>query len=290
MTRRQATPRTGASIREFLRFYVLVLLRDGAAMSSSQIREAIKDRSCENREFRSSGSVVVAERDLRLVLGQLARRGLIRQTQTGWRLTRAGREKLRAYEQGKGTRSRGKDRAARRLLQLMGPPGREETVLDVGTGEGYLALQVARAGYRVLGIDSGCFDYSSTSLQTARRQAAPMGGRIQFRRASVAGLKGMAGSFDYVVSSQAMHCMADQEAALRAVHELLKPHGRFLCMDFRVGSRRFLREGWHSLLAISREEWPAILRRCGFCEPDCHVASDYLIVQSSRCPDSVRDH
>ena len=274
-------PREGPSIREFLRYYVLVLLGERQT-SDEDIRRTIKRQSRENRDFRPSGPLLVEKRDLRLVLGQLRTRELIAHSEGNWRLTARGQDGLSGYEkQGKAGPS-GKERAARKLLKLMGEPRPGQTVLDVGTGEGFLAFKLADKGYRVLGIDSGGFDYSKNSIQSAVEKAESRGGRVEFRKASVADLAKTSDRFDYVVTSQAMHCMKEQTQCLEAVHLLLKPSGRFLCMDFLVGLEGFLHHGWHSFLAISREEWEELLPQCGFEEPSCYKAGDYLVVRARK--------
>ncbi len=57
-----------------------------------------------------------------------------------------------------------------------------------------------------------------------------------------------------------------------------------MCMDFLVGLDGFLHHGWHSFLAISREEWRQILPRCGFEAPTCRKAGDYLVVRAAKRP------
>jgi len=249
-----AKPREGPNIREFLRYYVLVLLKDGD-MSAQEMRPAIEEKSAGNREYRPERK---------------------------WRLTAPGQDRLASYEEQKEAKSNGKEKAARKLLKLMGPAVRGETVLDVGTGEGFLALKAADEGYRVLGIDSGDFDYSKDSIRSAIEKAKSRGGDVEFREVSVADLVGTHEGFDYVVTSQAMHCMKDQGRCLEAVHRLLKPGGAFLCMDFLVGLEGFMHHGWHSFLAISRQEWRQVLPQRGFEEVSCHKVFDYLLVRARK--------
>ncbi len=274
-------PRRGASIREFLRYYVLALLQR-RGLTAKALVLAIKEDSADNRTYRPSGQLLVDGRDLDTVLAQLRRRGLIEPVRSKWRLTKAGRRKLASYERQKEKRPGGKEKAARRLLKLMGPCRPGQQVLDVGTGEGFLAFKVAEEGCRVLGIDSGSFDYSKDSIETATQKAESQGGQVEFRQTPVANLRGMDGTFDCVVTSQAIHCMKDQFRCIEAIYGHLKPGGMFLCMDFLVGLEGFLHHGWHAFLAISRKEWEGLLPQCGFEEPRTYKTGDYLVVSARK--------
>ena len=155
-------------------------------------------------------------------------------------------------------------------------------MLDVGTGEGFLALALADAGFRVVGIDSGSFEYSKDSLQKAREEGRRRAGDIEFRQADIRQLDEPDDRFDYVVSSQAVHCMEDQHECLRAVYRLLKPGGRFLCIDFLVGVDGFLSHGFHCFLAMSREEWVEVLIEQGFVDVRMSELDDYLLIECSK--------
>jgi len=131
------TPRTGASIREFLRCHVLALARWRRRTVAGIISE-IKRKSACNRQIRRSGQLLIDGEELAQVLGHLERQRLIASSGKAWRLTRKGRRKLALYDQQRERGQDTKDRAARILLEWMGPR-RAGKVLDVGTGDGYLA-------------------------------------------------------------------------------------------------------------------------------------------------------
>ena len=160
-------------------------------------------------------------------------------------------------------------------------------MLDVGTGEGFLARKLARRGFRVLGIDSGAFDYSKGSIQKARQGVGSDNGRLEFRRADVTELPRPRPGFDYVVSSQAVHCMKDPPKCLEAIYHLLKPGGRFLVLDFLVGREGFFAHGFHCFLAISREEWAELLPAIGFDDIHMYKVKSYLVLDA-RKPSSER--
>jgi ubiquinone/menaquinone biosynthesis C-methylase UbiE len=171
--------------------------------------------------------------------------------------------------------------ATKLIARLKGTP-RGSYVLDVGTGEGFLAQKLARKGFRVLGIDSGIYDYSKDSIEKARQNMAAENGRLEFCKADITKLARPGAGFDYVVSSQAMHCMKNQRACLKAVHRLLKPGGRFLSLDFIVGLEGFRVHSFHCFLAISREEWQQMLPAIGFDDIHLEKVKDYLIVDARK--------
>ena len=286
---REPKARTGPSIREFLRYYVLVLLRSKQLTSRCIIGKIKRESAC-NRDYRASGQLLVGKEDLSRVLEQLKKKNLASTAGANWRLTRQGRGKLRIYKRQQGQCPDGKERAAQLLLKWMDRCQPGQRVLDVGTGEGYLAFKVADKGCCAVGIDSGSFNYSKDSVRKARQKAEGRGGQVEFLRTSVTSIRGRNESFDYVITSQAIHCMKDQHRCVKAIYRLLKPGGSFLCMDFAVGLKGFLQHGWHAFLGISKEEWKVLLGQCGFEEPRFRRVCDYLVVMArkgSRAKQSV---
>ena len=104
----------------------------------------------------------------------------------------------------------------------------------------------------------------------------------EFRQADICRLREPDECFDCIVSSQAVHCMDDQAQCLQAVHRLLKPGGRFMCSDFLVGLPSFLRHGFHCFLALSREEWVALLIEQGFANICMYELGDHLLLDCER--------
>jgi len=280
--------RSGASIREFLEYYVLVLL-GAKTRTMRKLVEEIKARSAENRSFRSSGVLHVGIRQTERVLYRLADQGWVRlRLPSGqWGITGAGRHARREMEQKSPHASDSKQPAASKLIALLKDGPRGSYVLDVGTGEGFLARKLARHGFRVLGIDSGAFDYSKDSIEKARENAGRRGGRLEFCTADVTELARPGRGFDYVVASQSIHCMKDQPKCLEAIYYLLKRGGRFLALDFLVGREGFLAHGFHCFLAISREEWAELLPAVGFDDIHMCKVKNYLVVDARR-PSSGR--
>lgn len=123
-------------------------------------------------------------------------------------------------------------RVVRRALVLR--PG--ERVLDIGTGPGLLAAEMAAEvgpGGRVCGID-----ISDSMLAIAQARAhAP----IEFRRGNANEIPYAEGSFDVAVSTQVFEYVADIPGALAELRRVLRPGGRVLLLDTDWGSIV-----WHS--------------------------------------------
>jgi SAM-dependent methyltransferase len=275
--------RCGPSIREFLTYYVLVLL----SAKRQRVRDLVKQieaRSAENRSYRSNGALRVNSREMERAVYSLADRGWVRLRPPGarWGITNAGRRARREMERMSRGTSDSKERAASKLISRLKEGPRGSYVLDVGTGHGFLARRLAKRGFRVLGIDSGAFDYSKDGIRKARESMGSGDGRLEFREADVTDLARPGRGFDYVVSSQAVHCMKNQRKCLRAIHRLLKPGGRFLSLDFLVGLEGFLAHGFHCFLAISREEWAQLLPPIDFDDIHTQKVRDYLIVDARK--------
>jgi len=119
------------------------------------------------------------------------------------------------------------------LLDLLDPAAGER-VLDLGCGTGHLAAEVAGRGATVVGVDA-----APDMIRTAREDHAAPGsdpdGRSggggyaapSFLRADARALP-FEGAFDAVLSNAVLHWIDDQDAALGAVADALRPGGRFV--------------------------------------------------------------
>jgi SAM-dependent methyltransferase len=277
--------RSGPGIREFLEYYLLVLL-SRRRRTAPELLEEISRRSKENQAYRKNGALCIERAEMEEVLRKLAHTKLINHEPKSRRwggTTAAGDRERKRIEQQYEDVPDSKERAADELVTLVSASGSKGYVLDVGTGDGFMAFKVAARGLDVLGIDSGRFDYSKDSIEKARESTVPaMSKRVEFRRADVTELRGMDGAFDFVVASQAVHCMNNQVKCLEAIHRLLKPAGQFISADLSVGVKGFLKHGFHCFLAISPEEWERLLPQCGFEPPRIHDLDDFIVVQAQK--------
>ena len=106
------------------------------------------------------------------------------------------------------------------------PPG--SRVLEVAPGPGYLAIELARRGFEVAGVD-----ISRSFVRMATDNARRAGLSIAFRHGDAAHLPFADQSFDYVVCRAAFKNFADPLAALNEAHRVLKPAGQASIFDLR---------------------------------------------------------
>ena len=276
--------RAGDGIREFLEYYIMVVLNEGAS-SKEKIAEVIQERSSDNVNYRTGSALRVADEEVESAVAVLMEQNRIKKCddEGAFELTDAGKKALEEANALKEKTSGSKGKAIEKLISLLDPCPPEKYILDVGTGEGYLAFNLADVGYKVLGIDSTNFGYSKESIQKANEKIDPEKGYdIEFRVADVKELADMENTFDYVVSSQAVHCMKDQCGCLKAIYHLLKPGGKFISADLLIGIIGFFAHGFHCFLALSKEEWEQVILECGYTNLKIHEVNDFCIVEAQK--------
>jgi len=100
-----------------------------------------------------------------------------------------------------------------------------QRVLDVGSGPGLLAAEMARAvgpAGHITGIDA-----SDPMLTLGQRRCADLGraARVRFVKADATALPFADASFDVAVSTQVYEYVAELPAALAALYRVLRPAG-----------------------------------------------------------------
>jgi ubiquinone/menaquinone biosynthesis C-methylase UbiE len=143
-----------------------------------------------------------------------------------------------------------------------------EKVLDIGSGPGLLAAELADEGADVLGVDP-----SESMLTMARRREIP---RARFEPGDALSLPVADDSFDAAVSTQVLEYVEDVAGALREARRALRPGGRLLVLDTDWDSivwhtadlermRRVL-AAWDAHLADPHlpRRLPGLLREAGF--------------------------
>jgi arsenite methyltransferase len=127
-------------------------------------------------------------------------------------------------------------RAVRTALAL----GQREKVLDIGSGPGLLACEMAADVGAVGSVDG--VDPSESMLALARGRRPPEGAaKIRFAAGDACSLPFAAERFDAAVATQVYEYVQDVPAALGEAFRVLRPGGRLLVLDTDWGSIV-----WHS--------------------------------------------
>lgn len=112
----------------------------------------------------------------------------------------------------------------RRLLEYS-QVGAGQTVLDIGTGTGHLAIaaaQIVGDHGQVIGID-----ISAGMLEQAQSKVNALGlSNVEFQLADAEALEYPANHFDRILCANTFPWMEDKEATLRLWYQFLKPGGR----------------------------------------------------------------
>jgi ubiquinone/menaquinone biosynthesis C-methylase UbiE len=161
-------------------------------------------------------------------------------------------------------------------------------LLDIGTGEGGIALELASRcpEVTILGIDR-----SSERIASATEAAERKGlqGRVYFQATDLRRTKFKSDYFDGVISNEALHRMEDPLSLLNEVARVVKRDGAVLVRDLRRPSR--LSSWWHTQwfgrkyprgmretflasvrAAYSYSEWQSLLR-----ESDLHGSAQIFV-------------
>ena len=112
-----------------------------------------------------------------------------------------------------------------RILDLVLPPGPLHA-LDVGCGTGFLSLELAARGHRVVGVD-----LAPAMLEAAGRKAAVQGLAARFETADAEQLPYPDKSFDLVISRHVLWTLPHPEAAIADWLRVLRPGGRLAIID-----------------------------------------------------------
>jgi demethylmenaquinone methyltransferase / 2-methoxy-6-polyprenyl-1,4-benzoquinol methylase len=135
----------------------------------------------------------------------------------------------------------GQDPGWRRFLVSRVPAGPEDTVLDLATGTGAVALELVRQkGCSVVGVDQ-----SPEMLAEARRRVAPAGDRVRLVEASAEELPFEDESFDGLTAAYLLRYLSDLPTGLRGLARVLRPGATASLLDFGVPPGEASRALWN---------------------------------------------
>jgi SAM-dependent methyltransferase len=123
---------------------------------------------------------------------------------------------------------------ARALGHLLPPVD----VVDIGCGEGYLTVEVARWAKRVVAVDRSASVLARAKALAGRRRAS----NITFKRGELERLPLDAAAMDISLLCQALHHSTDPERAVAEAVRVLRPGGKVLVLDLRAHDETWVRE------------------------------------------------
>jgi demethylmenaquinone methyltransferase/2-methoxy-6-polyprenyl-1,4-benzoquinol methylase len=148
-----------------------------------------------------------------------------------------------------GADARWKRSVARAALDASG--GR---VLDLATGTGAIPEAVRRLGYAgsIVGLDRS----GPMILRGADRLVRA---RVTLARGDLNRLPLRAGSFDAITMGYGLRYIAELDPTLRELHDLLRPSGVLVSLDFGRPESAFLRAACHAYLLAAGSLWGLLL-------------------------------
>ena len=110
--------------------------------------------------------------------------------------------------------------------------GPEQKIIEIGCGNGYLALELARDGHEVIGLDR-----SPEIIEVAERSRAaspdtPGFGKLTYLCTDFGTWQGVDASFDLVVINRTLHHLTELGPIVTNVKRLLTQQGRLICQDY----------------------------------------------------------
>jgi SAM-dependent methyltransferase len=132
--------------------------------------------------------------------------------------------------------------------------------VDVGTGTGVFALELARLGIQVVAVDR-----SSRMLDAARARIEAAGARgIELRPGDASALPLADGEVDAAFAHMVLQYLAAPGDALREMARVVRPGGRVVVVDFASHERDWMREELGVLrLGFEREEIETLFAAAG---------------------------
>jgi len=135
----------------------------------------------------------------------------------------------------------GQDPRWRRTLVAAVAPAPQARVLDVATGTGLVAAELARRGCSVVGVDQ-----SSEMLSAARERFARIDdrGSVELIEAEAEALPFADASFDALTFTYLLRYVDDPFATVRELVRVVRPGGRVGSLEFGVPPRLAPRAAW----------------------------------------------
>ena len=122
---------------------------------------------------------------------------------------------------------------SRTLSELLPPLD----LVDIGCGDGYLAVEAARWARRVTGVDRSDDVLERAKALAAKRHVT----NVEWRKGDLSRLPLRDASHDVALLSQSLHHASDPERAIAEAVRVLRPSGRLLLMDLKAHDQTWVR-------------------------------------------------
>ena len=126
----------------------------------------------------------------------------------------------------------GQDPRWRRALVKSIAPQPGERVLDVATGTGLVAFELARSGCEVIGLDQS--EEMLAGARAALERRPSLAHRVRFVRGEAEALPFGEREFDALTFTYLLRYVDDRLATMRELVRVLKPGGRIGMVEFGV--------------------------------------------------------
>jgi ubiquinone/menaquinone biosynthesis C-methylase UbiE len=110
--------------------------------------------------------------------------------------------------------------------------GNSLNILDVGTGTGFMALILAKLGYRVTGLD-----FAEGMIARAQKVADQEGQRVAFQVGDAGHLPFPDASFDVVICRYLLWTLPDPQQVLQEWVRVIKPGGKIIAIEGKWKTR-----------------------------------------------------